>query len=299
MSKEETFVLDIVHSDIHSDIHSDAHSDARSDIRGALHGVARTPQGAGPHPTVVICHGFKGFMEWGFFPPLADLLVNRGFATVSFNFTGSGMRPGDALVTDPAAFHGAKFSHDVADVLRILEAIGTEILQDQADPERLALVGHSRGGGASVLAAADPKWRDRLRALITWNAVSTFRRFKDFEDTWRKQGELPVANARTGQELTMGVEILEELEANADALDILAAAGRRTVPWLILQGSEDQAVPPFEGEALAENAADPAELRVIEGGSHTFNARHPFAGPTPQLTEAMNATQTWLRRYCW
>jgi len=38
---------------------------------------------------------------------------------------------------------------------------------------------------------------------------------------------------------------------------------------------------------------------LIPGANHTFGARHPFAGPTPQLIQAMNATQGWLRRYLW
>jgi pimeloyl-ACP methyl ester carboxylesterase len=279
MSDQETFILDNVH--------------------GELHGVVNYPPKAGPHPVVVICHGFKGFMEWGFFPPLADLLVERGFATVCFNFTGSGMRPGDPLVTSPEAFRGATFSNDVADVLRILDAVGHDIARQRVDLGRIALVGHSRGGGAAILAAAEPRWQKRLRALVTWAAVSTFHRFSAFEETWKEQGELPVENARTGQELAMGVEILNDLEGNHSALDIQAAAGRRRVPWLIIHGGGDETVPPSEAEALAEHATGPKELRIIKGANHTFGARHPFTGPSPELITAMNSTQTWLRRYCW
>ena len=35
-------------------------------------------------------------------------------------------------------------------------------------------------------------------------------------------------------------------------------------------------------------------LETVPGAGHTFGAVHPFAGPTPQLTRALNATQAWL-----
>jgi hypothetical protein len=43
-----------------------------------LHGFVDRSNHPGRRPTVVICHGFKGFMEWGFFPHLAQLLADRG-----------------------------------------------------------------------------------------------------------------------------------------------------------------------------------------------------------------------------
>ena len=53
-----------------------------------LHGLVDLPDEPGERPTVVICHGFKGFMEWGFFPALATLLAERGFVAVRVNLSG-------------------------------------------------------------------------------------------------------------------------------------------------------------------------------------------------------------------
>jgi len=123
---------------------------------GVLRGVVDLPEAPGRCPTVIICHGFKGFMEWGFFPAVAELLAQRGFVTVRFNLAGSGMQPGDELVSDPRAFTANTYSAEVADLLRVLEATGHEIADDRVDRGRLGLFGHSRGGGAAILAAASP-----------------------------------------------------------------------------------------------------------------------------------------------
>ena len=260
-----------------------------------LRGVVQVPEASGPKPTVVVCHGFKGFMEWGFFPSLAELLCGRGFTVVRFNFSGSGMQPGDELVTAPEAFRRATFSKDVADLEALLAAAGTEIAPDQIDRGRLGLLGHSRGGGTAILAAASAP---SIKALVTWSAVSTFDRMGEVATAqWRQDGFLPIVNARTGQSLEMGIEVLDDLDANREALDIQRAAADRTAPWLIVHGGDDETVPASEARDLAGRARDPLELLVIEGGSHTFGAVHPFAGPTAELIQALNATQTWFRRH--
>lgn len=268
---------------------------------GPLHGLVDFPEAPGERPAVVICHGFKGFMEWGFFPYLAALLAARGYVAVRFNLSGAGMRPGDELVTGPEAFRENTYSRELADLLAVLEATGETIAPGRVDRGRLALVGHSRGGGGALLAAARSPWRERLRALVTWAAISNVDRFTpEQKEEWRRRGELSVTNARTGQRLALGPGMLADIEERHAELDLLAAAGARRAPWLIVHGEGDESVPAEEGRRLAERAGgtpQDTELLLIPGADHTFGARHPFAGPTPQLIRAMNATQRWLRAH--
>ncbi|HSS75997.1 MAG TPA: dienelactone hydrolase family protein [Thermoanaerobaculia bacterium] len=79
--------------------------------------------------------------------------------------------------------------------------------------------------------------------------------------------------------------------------DVLTAAAALRAPWLIVHGGEDEIVPADDGLRLAAIATGEHELRVIPGASHTFGSRHPFAGPTPQLIQALNATQRWFRAH--
>jgi pimeloyl-ACP methyl ester carboxylesterase len=265
---------------------------------GPLHGLVDLPDLPGERPAVVICHGFKGFMEWGFFPYLAALLAERGFVAVRFNLSGTGMRPGDELVTDLEAFRDNTYRRELADLLAILEATGETIAPGRVDRGRIGLFGHSRGGGDAILAAARSPWRERLRALVTWASIATVDRFSPEQKAeWRRQGEMPAVNSRTGQRLALGLGLLAEMEEQAPDLDLLAAAGIRRAPWLIVHGAEDESVPADEGRRLAEQAVDEKELLVIPGANHTFGSRHPFAGPTPQLTQALNATQRWYRAH--
>ncbi len=268
------------------------------ELRGggpSLHGIVTLPDRPGPRPTVIICHGFKGFMEWGFFPHAAELLALRGLTAIRFNFRGSGMTPGDPLVTDTEAFSRATFGGDLDDLSRIVGAAGESIAAGRVDRRRLGLLGHSRGGGAALLAAAAG---EPISVLATWAAVSTFDRTSEAEkEVWRRQGELPIVNARTGQTVPLGVEVLEDLEGNAERYDLLAAARRRTAPWLIVHGELDPTVPFAEAERLRAAASPPVELVRLAGSDHTFGAKHPFAGPTPSLIEALNATQAWFLQH--
>lgn len=263
-------------------------------LLGNLHGLIDLPEEPGERPAVVICHGFKGFQEWGVFPYLAALLADRGFVVIRFNLSGAGMLPGDDLVTDPDAFKANTHGKELSDLLAVLEATGRTLAPGRVDRSRMGLFGHSRGGGNSILAAAREPRFYQVRALVTWASVATFDRYTpEQKEAWRRDGHFPVVNARTGQQLALGLALLEEL-ARED-LDVLAAARTIQVPWLIVHGEEDDSVPVAEGVRLAE--ASSGELLRIPGANHTFGARHPFVGPTPQLIQALNATQRWFRRH--
>jgi dienelactone hydrolase len=273
---------------------------------GAIHGRIDEPAAPGPRPTVVICHGFKGFMDWGFFPALAEHLAEGGFLAVRFNFSGSGMEPGEDRATDLEGFRRNTFSRELEDLDTVLAAVLGEgdsgpLAEGRVDPEALGLFGHSRGGGTALLGATRGEHAERIGALVTWAAVATYDRFdEETKATWRREGALPVLNSRTGQEMPLGIGLLEDLEKNPGRLDLESAAAEISVPWRILHGEEDESVPVEEAERLYERARAagvPVEHERIPGTGHTFGAQHPFTGPTHELSRAMGSTRSWFRQH--
>jgi len=269
----------------------------KHEISGVLGPIRVDVRAAGrdmPRPAVVIVHGFKGFKDWGMFPPLADRLARAGFVAVSFNMSGSGVDD-EGNFTFPERFGHDTFSaalEDVESVINTLVAGSLEV----APPSSIELLGHSRGGGIAILETARD---DRVTALVTWASVSTVHRWPAaVVAEWRRTGRHDVVNARTGEVLPLYTDVLDDNEANADHLDILAAASRITAPWLLVHGEADEAVSLEEGQRLAALVRHPASRHEwIAGGGHTFGARHPWAGSTPDLERAFAASVAWFARY--
>lgn len=250
-------------------------------IRGDL----RFLESATLRPTIVVCHGFKGFKDWGFHPWLGETLAAAGFVAVHFNFSRNGVGEDLLNFTELESFRANTYSIELDDVETVLDALPTAFPDAPIDASRVGLLGHSRGGGIAVLAASE---RTAVGALVTWSGVSTLERVTDPAQLalWRRQGHLDVPNLRTGQILQMGVGLLDDLTTNAARLDVRRAVSRLDCPYRIVHGSLDETVPLSEAEALLASSAGRATLAVISGGTHTFGAVHPFAGPTPQLEEA-------------
>ena len=251
------------------------------DVRtGAREGESR--------PVVVVCHGFKGFKDWGFFPVLAERLALAGFTAVTFNFSGSGVGPRSDVVDEPDRWFRQTLSGDLADLDAVLSHVSA------AGAPWVGLLGHSRGGGAAIVCASrDP----RVRALVTWAAVADFARYSP-EDLarWRRDGRIDVVNARTGQHLPIGTGLLDDFEAHAGTtLDVCAAAGLITVPWLLVHGAADESVPSDEARRLQRASHGPGPtMLLVDGAGHTFGARHPWAGGTPELEEVVTRSVAFL-----
>jgi dienelactone hydrolase len=260
----------------------------------SIHGDLRLPESHGPHPVVVVCHGFKGFKDWGFHPWIGEHLAAAGVAALHFNFSRNGVRTADGDIEDLDAFRKNTLSIERDDLDTVLDAVLAGRLDSALDPSRLGLMGHSRGGGIALLGAAE---RPEVKALVTWAAVSHFDRIAD-EATiaeWRRTGVYEVLNARTGQILPMGLDFLDDIIGNRARLALLSAARRLHSPWLVVHGTADETVPFAEAEELAAAGGGRARLTVIDGAGHTFGAVHPFAGPTPHLEAALAATLDHLR----
>jgi len=245
-------------------------------------------------PHVLVLHGFKGFMHWGFFPELSRRIVRGGMVAVSLNTSGSGVADDLETLGEEEAFFRCTFSHDLED----LDLVRQHLLEDGVcvDKARLAVWGHSRGGGMVLLHAE--RCGD-YKASVLWGPIN---RVKIFDEAtrlrWREEGEVQIPNGRTGQIHRIGLDLLDDIEENAAQLDILGAAARTRTPTLIVHGSDDEAVPLSDAESIHEALPESSrQLCVLPGAGHTFGARHPFEGCGEDLEAAFGVSLDHLQRH--
>jgi uncharacterized protein len=238
-------------------------------------------------PAVVICHGFKGFKDWGFFPKLADRLAVAGFTALSFNFSGSGVGEGEEFDELDRWAH-QRPSVDLKDVATMVDYAWSQ------GASRVGLVGHSRGGGLAILhAAGDP----RVKALVTWAAVDHFLRWpEDDIARWRRDGRIDVVNQRTGQVLPLLRDALDDADEHGDGLlNVPAAASTLGIPWLIAHGTGDRSVSVEIGELLGRaSGSSRTEKLLVEGADHTFGIKHPWRGSTKEFDLVLERTVALL-----
>lgn len=261
---------------------------------GPLRGDIYLPQNAMGVPVVVAVHGFKGFKNWGFWPDVGRRFAEASLALVTFNMSGSGV--GDDLenFTEVEAFEKNTVSKELADLGRVLDAVSSrEISLGGADTRRVGLLGHSRGGGVTILRAGrDP----RVLSAVTWASICRFQRYSEAEkNLWRKQGFLEVLNARTKQVFKLRTDLLDDLEQHGNAYEPYVTISSLETPLLLVHGTRDEAVEAEEGQILSRAAAPgTGKLALIQGGTHTFGAAHPYQGSTPELDQALEKTLQWF-----
>lgn len=261
---------------------------------GEINGEVRWLEGSQPTDAVVVVHGFKGFKDWGFFPHTCQTLAEAGHAAVSFNFSHNGIGDDPGEFTELERFAANTLSRELDELGAVLAAVRAGEAPGFDGAGKIGVLGHSRGGGQAILAAAE---HEDVAALVTWAAVADFHRWSEEVKTeWRASGRIHVANARTGQQMPLDVALLEDLEANAQRLDIPEAARAIRAPWLVVHGDADSTVEAEEGRRLAV-LGDDARLLLVEGAGHTFEARHPFQGSTPELDQALAATREHFERH--
>jgi pimeloyl-ACP methyl ester carboxylesterase len=111
-------------------------------------------------------------------------------------------------------------------------------------------------------------------------------------DEWRRAGVLHVPNTRTGQQLPLNYQILEDYLANRPRLDIPHNVRRRVrQPLLVVHGDEDETVPLEAAHTLHQLKPD-AELLVVPGATHMFGGAHPWPESTLPETARIVAERT-------
>lgn len=228
---------------------------------------------------VIFCHGYKGYKDWGAWNLVAKEFTSNGLDFLKFNFSFNGGTLDDPIdFPDLDAFGRNTYSQEVKDLNTIIDFV-----HKNYPGKRIALIGHSRGGGIVSLVAGQ---NSKVDKVISWAGVADFKsRFPMGEELvrWRESGVRYVLNGRTLQEMPHYYSFYEDFVNNEGQLDILEWVQRITIPHLIIHGKQDRAVNVSEAKALHQ--ANPgAELFLLDT-DHTFGSKHPWSAD--KLPEAL------------
>ena len=246
-------------------------------------------------PCIFLVHGFKGFKDWGFGPFVGKYLSENGFFVCSFNFSHNGIGNNPTEFTELERFAENTFSLEISELTELIDAY-LEGFFGRISNSKIGLIGHSRGGGISLLTA---RQRKNINAVAVWASVSNFDRYSERQkENWRKKGVFEVLNSRTKQVMRLNVSLLEDLEKNRDdLLNIGKSVSELNRPLLIVHGEQDVAVPVKEGEELYEMSnKDLTSFIKIPATGHTFDVVHPFKGSNPKFEKVLNSTLEFFNR---
>lgn len=222
-------------------------------------------------PLIIFVHGYKGYKDWGAWNLMAEKFAEAGFFFVKFNFSHNGTTVDNPNnFADLEAFGNNNYSKELSDLGAIIEYF---IKDPKVDYQKVVLVGHSRGGGISIIKTFED---ERIHGLITLASVDTLDRFpKEQIGNWKEKGVYYILNARTKQEMPHYFQFYEDFEENALRFDVERAAEMAKAHFLIIHGTNDESVSVKNAEHL--HILNPiSELFLVENANHTFGAKEPW-----------------------
>lgn len=242
---------------------------------------------------IIFVHGYKGYKDWGTWKLMGERFAKAGFYFVKFNMSHNGTTVEDPNnFADLEAFGQNNYSKEVRDLEVVIDHFKD---QKEVDSENITLIGHSRGGGISIIKALENK---NITKLITLASISTLDRFPKNEafENWKKDGVYFVENARTKQKMPHYVQFFEDYENNKERFDVENACRNLKIPALFIHGSTDESVTIDHSEDLRNWTKD-SQFKIIDNAGHTFGAKEPWETDTlpKELDEAVEICIEFLK----
>jgi dipeptidyl aminopeptidase/acylaminoacyl peptidase len=222
-----------------------------------IHGYLTTPVGipAKNLPTVLLVHGGPWARDnWGY-SPLVQWLANRGYAVLQVNFRGS-TGYGKAFVNAGNREWAAKMHDD------LIDAVNWLVQQGISDPKKIAIMGGSYGGYATLvgLTFTPDVFAAGVDIVGPSNLVTLMQSIPPYWAPLKANFYHRVGNLETEEEF---------LKSRSP----LFFADRITKPLLIGQGANDPRVKQAESEQIVEamhKAGKPVEYALYTDEGHGF-----------------------------
>ena len=249
-----------------------------SDNRESLYDLSIPMQFNGQ--LIIFVHGFMGFKDWGAWHLVQEYFTEKGFAFCKFNLSHNGGTVQNGIdFPDEESFARNTYSFEVNDI----KCSSNQIIPYFEKTPEIHLIGHSRGGGAALLAAKEIG----SKTLSLWASISSIAsRFPTNEalKKWEEDGIRYVENSRTKQALPQYFSLFQDFQENHKRLDIEIAARSLECAVSVFHGKQDKSVDLSEGELLAKWLN--VDLFILENTDHVFGSKHPWK--ENQLPIALN-----------
>ncbi|MDB6167450.1 MAG: hypothetical protein JWM88_314 [Verrucomicrobia bacterium] len=229
-------------------------------------------------PGLVVVHGgFHEKLDWRFFRLIVEA-VEHGYAVIFPEYRGSSGY-GETIYTN---------TYGVTDVADVLAAADYLAKKDFVDPARLGIVGHSRGGMATLLAIE--KAPKRFQAAVDLAGLADFLAYMAYKPEARRQEvakEKHFGGRMPGENLPAYMEISPILHTDSieTPLLVLATTGDKIVPFAL----------------HSERLIDALKARGKVFDSHIYDnapGGHVWIfGDSPETTDAFRRTFEWLGKY--
>jgi uncharacterized protein len=233
-----------------------------------INGFFYLAQGKGPHPTVILLHGFPG-NERNL--DLAQVLRRAGMNVLFFSYRGAWGSGGTF-----------SFAHALEDVAAAVEYVRSDssVAAFRIDPRRVSLVGHSMGGWLALMGAAADSSIACTVALDFWNVGDDGRRIRTDHKldstytayaTWLTEPGGPL-NAAGASQLTA------EMKSQGERWDPVGSAAKlRGRPVLLISTTRNETHARLDA-ALRAGGADVTALQWQT--DHGFSDRRIELGST-------------------
>ena len=217
-----------------------------------INGVAYLAAGPGPHPTIVICHGWPGNEKN---LDLAQALRRAGWNAITFNYRGAWGSPGNF-----------RFGQNPEDAKAVLAMLRKPELAAKLgiDTRRIVLAGHSMGGWVMGMVASEDQ---ALAGAILISAGNMGMLPQLLGDRLEAQA---AGNSEALAGTSPAIQAAE-LRAQAAAFDLRPrAAGLARQPLLVLT-SDDGLKPATDPLVTAVRAASGKVTEGHQATDHTWS----------------------------
>ncbi len=228
--------------------------------------------GKGPHPLVLLLHGFPG-NETNY--DIAHAVRRFGFNVFVFHYRGSWGSGGN--------FNWTNSLEDVQFVLDEIKLNRDETLR--LDPEKIILVGHSMGGFASLLTAVNNSEIKNAASLAGFN-LGFFGKFLKENPQYHELTKERLAYGTAMLNGTSPSQLLDEMIANYAEWNLMNYADELIKKNILLIGAK------FDTVAIPELHHYPLH-KVFETGAadnfehYELNAGHSFSDSRIRVTEIL------------